>query len=120
MANKTMGEIISTLRKEKGMTQKELADQLGLTDKAISKWERDLSCPDINTLPKLAEILEISVEELLNTPRKPAQEHRGANYLFDLILKAIPAAMGIAVVVISILDDNLLCLTGWAGHAASC
>ena len=43
MANKSMGEIISTLRKEKGMTQKELADRLNLTDKAVSKWERDVS-----------------------------------------------------------------------------
>ena len=43
MANKSMGEIISTLRKEKGMTQKELADQLNITDKAVSKWEREVS-----------------------------------------------------------------------------
>lgn len=105
MVNKTMGEIISTLRKEKGMTQKDLADQLGLTDKAVSKWERNLSCPDINTLPKLAEILEVSVEELLNATPKPETGHRGAGYLIDLILKAVPAAMGIAVVVISILDE---------------
>ena len=43
MANKSMGEIISTLRKEKGMTQKELAERLNLTDKAVSKWEREIS-----------------------------------------------------------------------------
>ena len=43
MANKSMGEIISTLRKEKGMTQKELADRLSITDKAVSKWEREVS-----------------------------------------------------------------------------
>ena len=96
---------LKALRKEKGMTQKELADQLGLTDKAISKWERDLSCPDINTLPKLAEILDTSVETLLNTSRKPTESHRGANYLIDLILKAVPAAMGIAVIVTAILDE---------------
>ena len=43
MTNKSMGEIISTLRKEKGMTQKELADMLNITDKAVSKWEREIS-----------------------------------------------------------------------------
>ena len=43
MANTSMGEIISTLRREKGMTQKELADMLNITDKAVSKWEREIS-----------------------------------------------------------------------------
>ena len=65
MANKSMGEIISTLRKEKEMTQKELADKLNITDKAVSKWERDLACPDTQTLPKVAELLGVSIEELL-------------------------------------------------------
>lgn len=58
---KTLGTMISSLRKDKGMTQLELAEIMGVTDKAVSKWERDLSCPDINSIPKLAEILEISV-----------------------------------------------------------
>ena len=43
MANRSMGEIISTLRTEKGMTQKQLADMLNITDKAVSKWEREIS-----------------------------------------------------------------------------
>ena len=43
MQNRSMGEIISTLRREKGMTQKELADMLNITDKAVSKWEREIS-----------------------------------------------------------------------------
>lgn len=52
---KTLGMMIASLRKEKGMTQLELAEKMGVTDKAVSKWERDLACPDINTIPKLAE-----------------------------------------------------------------
>ena len=63
MTNKSMGEFISTLRREKNMTQKELADMLNITDKAVSKWERDVSCPDTLTIPKLAEILGVSVED---------------------------------------------------------
>jgi len=105
MANRSMGEIISTLRKEKGMTQKELADQLNITDKAVSKWERDIACPDTQTIPKLAQILEISVEELLGAKAAPSTGHKGAGYLVDLILKAVPVAMGVAVVVTSLLGE---------------
>ncbi|MGI5977010.1 MAG: helix-turn-helix domain-containing protein [Candidatus Limivicinus sp.] len=54
---KTIGTLIAELRKENNMTQAQLAEKMGVTDKAVSKWERDLSCPDINSIPKLAEIL---------------------------------------------------------------
>lgn len=105
MNNKSMGEIISTLRKEKGMTQKELADQLNITDKAVSKWERDVACPDVNTIPKLAEILGVSLEELMNAKSVQPSGHKGPNFLVNLILKAVPTAMGVAVVVTSILGE---------------
>lgn len=99
MTNKTTGEIISTRRKEKNMTQKDLADLLDITDKAVSKWERNVACPDTQLLPKLAEILDVSVEELLSG--KPAQPsgHKGAEFFIPLVLKAVPLAMGIAVTV---------------------
>lgn len=74
MDNKTIGLLISTRRKEKGLTQKALAEQLNVTDKAVSKWERDIARPDINTIPKLAEILDLSLEELMNLPVKPKVE----------------------------------------------
>ena len=67
---KTLGMMIAELRKEKGMTQLELAEKMGVTDKAVSKWERDLSCPDINSLPNLAEILGVSVDELIQIKRE--------------------------------------------------
>ena len=105
MANKSMGEIISTLRKEKGLTQKEVADKLNITDKAVSKWERDLAYPDTQTIPKLAEILEVSVEDLLNAKSIPSTGHKGADFLLDVILKAVPLAMGIAVAVLSLLGE---------------
>ena len=105
MANKSMGEIISTLRKEKGMTQKELADMLSITDKAVSKWERDIACPDTMTIPELAEILGVSVEELMNAKPLPTTGHKGAGYLFNIILKAVPLAMGVAVTAISLLGE---------------
>ena len=105
MANKSMGEIVSTLRKEKGMTQKQLADMLNITDKAVSKWERDIAWPDTQSIPKLAEILGVSVEELMNAKSAPTTGHKGAGYLIDIILKAIPVAMGVAVVVTSLLGE---------------
>lgn len=105
MANKSMGEIISTIRKEKGMTQKELADMLNITDKAVSKWERDIACPDTQTIPKLAEILGVSVEELMNAKSAPTTGHKGAGYLINIIMKAVPVAMGVAVVVTALLGE---------------
>jgi transcriptional regulator with XRE-family HTH domain len=105
MTNKTMGEIIASRRHELGMTQKDLADQLNLTDKAVSKWERDLACPDTATIPKLAELLELSVEELMGAKTTAAPSHRGAEYLVSLILKVVPLAMGVAVTVTAILGE---------------
>ncbi|MBQ9784075.1 MAG: helix-turn-helix transcriptional regulator [Clostridia bacterium] len=105
MTNKTMGEIISTLRRERGMTQKELAEQLNVTDKAVSKWERDQSYPDTGTIPHLAKILGISIDELMSAKSvAPTQGHKGAGYLVDLILRAVPLAMGIAVIVTALFN----------------
>lgn len=63
MNQQKLGNFISELRKEKDLTQQELADELKLTDKAVSKWERGLSCPDISLLVPLSEILGVSVNE---------------------------------------------------------
>ena len=60
------GKYIRTLRTEHGMTQAALAAQLHVTDKAVSKWERDLSYPDISLFPRLAEVLGVSVGELIS------------------------------------------------------
>ena len=105
MAYKSMGEIISTLRKEKGMTQKDIADKLGITDKAVSKWERDIAFPDTATIPRLAEILGVSVEDLMQAKSVPITGHKGAGYLINIILKAVPLAMGVAVIVTSVLGE---------------
>lgn len=105
MANRSMGEIISIRRKEKGMTQKELADLLNLTDKAVSKWERDIACPDTQIIPKLAQILEVSADELLSGKAAPPSGHKGAECLIPIILKAVPLAMGVAVSVTALLGE---------------
>lgn len=58
-------EQIAFLRKQKGMTQEELAKTLGVTNQAVSKWESGQCCPDIQLLPNLAKLFEVSVDELL-------------------------------------------------------
>ena len=66
MDTEKMGALIARMRKEKGLTQKELALQLHVTDRAVSKWERGICCPDISLLEDLANILGISISSLLN------------------------------------------------------
>ena len=66
MNENTIGKRIQTLRKERGMTQKQLADAVGVTPQAVSKWETDESCPDITALPLLASTLGVSVDMLLS------------------------------------------------------
>lgn len=65
------GKLILKLRKEKNMTQKELADRLHLSDKTISKWERGQGCPDISLLEALAQVMGVNVENLLQGDLDP-------------------------------------------------
>lgn len=66
MKTEKVGNYIRQKRKDKSLTQKELAKKLGVSDKAISKWERGICCPDISLLKELSSILGISVNELLS------------------------------------------------------
>ena len=61
----TIGKRIALLRKEKGLTQEELANHMGVSPQAVSKWENDQTCPDISALPKLARLFGVTVDELL-------------------------------------------------------
>lgn len=63
--NESIGNRISKYRKEKGLTQEELAAKLGVSSQAVSKWENDASCPDISLLPQLCRTLGITTDELL-------------------------------------------------------
>ena len=107
MKKKTLGMMIAELRKENGMTQLELAEKMGVTDKAVSKWERELSCPDVNTLPKLAEIFGISVDELMQVKSATSDqaEKKDISKLVDLVFKGVGLAMGVAVTVLSLLQE---------------
>ena len=106
MRKKTLGMMIASLRKEKRMTQIELAEKMGVTDKAVSKWERDLACPDVSTLPKLAEVFDISVDELMQCKAESQNEKKkDFTPMIHMIMKAVALAMGVGVVVLSILKE---------------
>lgn len=66
MEQEKIGEFIAAQRKEKKMTQKQLGEALGVSDKAVSKWECGKGLPDISTMVSLCELLEINVNELLS------------------------------------------------------
>ena len=65
MSKQDFGSTIAALHKVEGMTQLDLAQKMGVTDNAVSKWERNLSFPDVASLPRLAELLELSGDDLL-------------------------------------------------------
>lgn len=107
MKKDTMGMIIAVKRKELGMTQLELAEKMGVTDKAVSKWERDLSFPDVTSLPRLAEVFGMSVDELMQVKQESQKEDSGKSIrdMVSLACKAVCLAMGVAVTVLSILGQ---------------
>lgn len=83
------GTFVAQLRKEKGMMQKELAEKLYVSDKAVSKWERGLSIPDVALLVPLAEILDVTVTELLECRRIPKAEPMDSRQTEELVQKVI-------------------------------
>ena len=90
----SMGEMIATRRKELGMTQKELAQQMNVTDKAVSKWERNIACPDIN-----------SISHLMDAQPVEKPEENGIKEIVELVLRVVPVAMGVAVATLSLLKQ---------------
>lgn len=104
MKKQTMGEIISSLRRNKGMTQKDLAQIMGVTDKAVSKWERNLSCPDIGSIPRLAEALGTTVDALMDVESRENPDQNTFGLVIDTALKALPVAMGTALTVLAVMQ----------------
>lgn len=92
MSKITLGEKIGSLRREKGLTQEELAEKLGVSPQAVSKWENNVSCPDIMLLPELARLFDVTVDNLLGCePERPVQlvPQEQRRKLDDLMLRII-------------------------------
>lgn len=79
--NISIGKRIQTFRKQKGMSQQDLSDYLGITRQAISKWELDQTLPDLETLVKMAELFEISLNELIGVE----ENSKSISELYDLM-----------------------------------
>ena len=91
MDAKQMGKFISELRKENNMTQAQLAKELQISDKAVSRWERGLGFPDIGTLEPLAIALNINVLELMQCQRMSATDVQ-----FEMATDAINSTLDMA------------------------
>lgn len=78
MEKKTIGGFIAALRKANGMTQKDLAERLNVSDKTVSRWERDDGAPDLAAIPAIAEIFGVTCDELLRGERKTPTERAEA------------------------------------------
>ena len=88
------------------MTQSKLAGKMGVTDKAVSKWERDVCCPDVSTIPKLAELFEVSVDDLMQISKKEATKSIFIKLQswFRLMSKCLALAMAVAVFTLGCLN----------------
>lgn len=76
MDKKKMGQFMAQLRREKGMTQYELAERLGVSDKSVSRWERDEGTPDLSLIPELADIFGVTSDEILRGERASERTFR--------------------------------------------
>lgn len=94
MENEKMGQLISELRKSNQMTQKDLAVKLNVSDKAVSKWERGLSCPDISLLLPLSDILGLTIEELLNGEKSNSEVVNMQTSVYNALEYGVKTAMG--------------------------
>lgn len=86
MNQENVGHFIAELRKEKNMTQQELADKLCVTDRAVSHWENGRRLPDISLLKNLSEIFGVSITEILNGHRMSIKELENQKELIDKLI----------------------------------
>ena len=89
MDREMLGRFIAQRRKELNLTQRELAEALHVTDKAVSKWERGAGCPDISLLEPLAEALELSVDQLLTYQTAPEEPEAAAEPVTSQAVQAV-------------------------------
>ena len=83
MDKKTIGAFIAVLRKANGMTQKDFAEKLNVSDKAVSRWERDECAPDLSLLPVIAEIFGVTCDEILRGERRMTSGPQEDDYVPD-------------------------------------
>ena len=120
MEKKTIGKFIAVLRKANGMTQQEVADRLHVSDKAVSRWERDASAPDLSLSPALAELFGVTCDELLRgerltpTVRPDPGEGRASRQVRALLNRALSGFRTLCWVSLALSAVGLVCMLGIA------
>ena len=116
MAKNTIGQFLAALRKANGMTQQEVADRLNVSNKAVSRWERDECAPDLSLIPALAEMFGVTCDELLKgeriaaqTERKEPKVDKQVKALINRTLSGFKTLIWIALAVASV---GLVCMFG--------
>ena len=104
MDNGKIGQLIYRLRKEKHLTQSQLAEKMSISDKAVSKWERGLGCPELSLLPELSKIFDVDLEKLLSGELNE-NEILGGN-MKKLIFYICPTCGNM---ITSMVDTNISC-----------
>lgn len=136
MEKKTIGAFIAVLRKANGLTQRELAERLNVSDKAVSRWERDESYPDLSLIPVIAELFGITADELLcgerlydsSDPRRCRTAEKSEKQINNMLERTCVSfrvksviACGVAVVgLIAAMIANLGFNRGYVGFFAAC
>lgn len=107
------GQFIKTIRKEKNLTQREVAERLSISEKTVSKWETGNGLPEVSLMLPLCELLEISVNELLSGERldKKQYYHKAEENIMDLLKEKAEAKKKITVAVIIVLATLLAGVT---------
>lgn len=118
MQIKTMGAFIAALRKANGLTQRELADKLNVSDKAVSRWERDENAPDIMLIPVIAEIFGVTSDELLKGERitkatsedSQRQNQKIEKQIKTLAVRAVTRFKSMCIISMSLSFIGVICL----------
>lgn len=128
----TLGNKIAQYRKSFNITQEALAQQLGVTNQAVSKWESDQCCPDVMLLPKLADIFGVTIDELFgrevpSAQEEPQKEKSGFERIFGIPLDFLDAKAKQKkgdemqdAPALSWPDDNILRVAVYVGHKMVC
>ena len=103
MDNKKIGKLIADLRKQKGMTQQELGDKIGVGFRAVSKWERGLTLPDIDNINELSKILGITSDELLTGELNKENKIKDKNKKSSKFIKIIITVITLIAIILALI-----------------
>ena len=118
MAKNSIGQFIAALRKANGMTQQDVADRLNVSNKAVSRWERDECAPDLSVIPALAEMFGVTCDELLKGERilesAPAEkkEPRVEKQVRNLVTKTLSGFKTLIWISLAVAIVGLVCMFG--------